>query len=271
MRALRLRRARDWEYLQGRISMHSIDPAKYGPFTEAVSALELARAKILHLAEEVKGNFKDASDEKWWSHPFGYGEDIGLGNLIDTARTGFTKFIVREINKHYTNLEIDAAKVEEFVKGQKTFDAVEIIKFIQTAYAAEDRLAREQIRKVCSHLLPHGEFGVNKHRELASMPEHLVTPGNDKSVELRVYEGYQGMSCRYYGQKAKVVEFLKLVDITLRGTPPSKAVGAEVAQGTVYRDDKIKSLRYFKNNSLKVGFHTKEDCDKVRAAFFEGD
>src|SRR5574341_1366023 len=189
MRALRLRRARDWEYLQGRISMHSIDPAKYGPFTEAVSALELARAKILLLAEEVKGNFKEGSDEKWWSHPFGYGEDIGLGNLIDTARTGLTKFIVREINRHYTNLEIDAGKVEEFVKTQKTFDAAEIIKFIQTAYAAEDKLALEQIKEVCSHLLTHGEFGVNKHWELASKPEHLVTKGDNNRIELRVYEG----------------------------------------------------------------------------------
>lgn len=251
--------------------MQSIDSAKYGAFTEAVSALELARVRVLLLAKEVEGNFKDASDEKWWSHPFGYGEDIGLGNLIDTTRTVFTKFIVREINRHYTNLEIDAGKVEEFVKTQKTFDAAEVIKFIQAAYADVDRLALEQIKKVCSHLLPHGEFGVNKHWELASRPEHLVTEGDDKRIELRVYEGYHGMNGRYYGQKAKVVEFLKLVDITLRGTPASKAVGAEVAQGTVYRDDKIKSLRYFKNNNLKVVFHTKEDCDKVRVAFFEGD
>jgi len=251
--------------------MQSIDSAKYGAFTEAVSVLELARVKILYLAKEVEGNFKDASDEKWWSHPFGYGEDIGLGNLIDTARTDFTKFIVREINRHYTNLEIDAGKVEEFIKTQKTFVAVEVIKFIQTAYADVDRLALEQIKKVCSHLLPHGEFGVNKHWELASRPEQLATEGDDMRIELRVYEGYHGMSGRYYGQKARVVEFLKLIDITLHGTPASKAVGAEVAQGTVYRDDKIKSLRYFKNNSLKVVFHTKDDCDKVRTAFFEGD
>ncbi len=251
--------------------MQSIDSAKYGAFTEAVSALELVRARVLLLAKEVEGNFKEGSDENWWSHPFGYVEDIGLGNLIDTTRTGFTKFIVREINRHYTNLEIDAGKVEEFVKTQKTFDATEVIKFIQTAYAAEDKLALEQIKKVCGHLLPHGEFGVNKHWELASRPEHLITEGDNNRIELRVYEGYHGMSGRYYGQKAKIVEFLKLVDITLRGTPASKAVGAEVVQGTVYRDDRIKSLRYFKNNSLKVVFHTKEDCDKIRTAFFEGD
>ncbi len=251
--------------------MQSIDSAKYGAFTEAVSALELARVSVLHLAKEVERNFKDTSDEKWWSHPFGYSEDTGLGNLIDTIRTSFTKFIAGEINKHYINLEIDAGKVEEFVKTQKTFDAAEIIKFIQTAYAAEDKLALQQIKNVCSHLLPHGEFGANKHWELASRPEHLVTEGDGKRIELRVYEGYHGMSGRYYGQKAKVVKFLKLVDITLRGTPASKASGAEVTQGTVYRDDKIKSLRYFKNNSLNVVFHSKEDCDKVRTAFFEGD
>jgi hypothetical protein len=251
--------------------MQSIDSAKYGAFTEAVSALELARARVLHLAKEVEGNFKEMSDEKWWSHPFGYSEDIGLGNLIETARTGFTKFIVGEINKHYTNLEIDAGKVEEFVKTQKTFDAAEVIKLIQAAYAAEDKLALEQIRNVCSHLLPQREFGANKHWELASRPEHLVTEGDDTRIELRVYEGYHGMSGRYYGQKAKVVEFLKLVDITLRGTPASKAIGAEVAQGIVYRDDKIKSMRYFKNNNLKVVFHTKEDCDKVRIALLAGD
>ncbi len=251
--------------------MQSIDSAKYGAFTEAVSALELARATILQLAKEVERNFKDTSDEKWWSHPFGYSEDIGLGNSIYTIRTSFTKFIVGEINKHYTNLEIDAGKVEEFVKTQKTFDAAEVIKFIQTAYAAEDKLALQQIKNVSSHLLPHGESGANKHWELASRPEHLVTEDDDKRIELRVYEGYHGMSGRYYGQKAKVVEFLKLVDITLCGTPASKAIGAEVAQGTVYRDDKIKSLRYFKNNSLKVVFHTKEDCDKVRTSFIEGD
>ncbi len=250
--------------------MQSIDLTKYNAFTEAVSALELARDKILQLAKEVNGDFKDTSDEKWWSHPFGYTEDLGMGDVISTTKTNLTKFVVSEINKHYTNLEIDVRKVEEFVKTQKTFDASETIKFIQTAYADEDRLALEQIKEVCSHLLPHGEFGVNKHWELASKPEHLVMEGSDKTIELRVYEGYHGMSSRYYGQKAKVAEFLKLVDITLRGTPPSKAIGAGVGQNAVYKDDKIKSLRYFKNNSLKVVFHTKEDCDRVRAALLGG-
>jgi hypothetical protein len=250
--------------------MRSIDLAKYNAFTEAVSALELARDKILHLAREVNGDFKDTSDEKWWSHPFGYAEDLGMGDVISAAKTSLMKFIVSEINKHYTNLEIDVGKVEEFVRTRKTFDAAEVIKFIQTAYADEDGLALEQIKMVCSHLLPHGEFGVNKHWELASKPEHLVMEGSDKTIELRVYEGYHGMSSRYYGQKAKVAEFLKMVDISLRGTPPSKATGAGVALGAVYKDDRIKSLRYFKNNSLKVVFHTKEDCDKIRAALLGG-
>jgi hypothetical protein len=80
--------------------------------------------------------------------------------------------------------------------------------------------------------------------------------GNSAGLELRIH-GYE------YDQREKISALFKLINITLHGVKPSLVKGTTVKQGETYRDSKIKSLRYFKNNSLKLIFYTKPDADKV--------
>jgi len=152
--------------------------------------------------------------------------------------------------------------------GDLPVDVAEVVAFIQKSYADEDGIVVKQLRDTCSHLLPWGSFGINGHWEKATKPEHLGMKGNDRGMELSVYEGDIGQYGRHYGKRAKVAEFIKLVDVALGRSLPSEAQGAQVEPGAVYRDASIKSLRYYQNNNLRVIFHTKEDCDKVKAAFF---
>jgi len=251
-------------------SLQEIDIKKYKPFTEVMSLLQAVKESTLIKADEVKDRFAPPEDkEKWWNHPFGYARDVGLGEVIDKVRTDFTGFIIREVNKEYPNIEIDVREVQRYIRSREAFSAAEVIAFIKAAYADQDGLALEHIRSVCNHLLPYGNFGENNHWEKASRPEHLGMKGNDRGIELRVYEGGIGEYDRHYGQKAKVAEFLKLVDSTLGNALPRNARGARVELGAVYRDVNVKLLRYYKNNNLKVIFHTKVDCDKVKAAIFE--
>nr|WAI02686.1 MAG: hypothetical protein OI719_00330 [Candidatus Methanoperedens sp.] len=247
--------------------MQEIDITKYKPFAGVVGLLKAVRDNILIRAAEVEESFAPP-DERCWTHPFGYAKDLSLGDVLGRARSDFTKFIVRDINRKLPNLEIDIKEVEEYVKTREVFDVAEIVAFIQKSYADEDGIVVKQLRDTCSHLLPWGSFGTNGHHEKATKPEHLGMKGNDRGMELSVYEGDIGQYGRHYGKRAKVAEFIKLVDVALGRSLPSEAQGAQVEPGAVYRDVSIKSLRYYQNNNLRVIFHTKEDCDKVKAAFF---
>jgi len=247
--------------------MQEIDATKYKSFADVVALLRAVRDSTLVRAAEVEESFAPP-DDRCWTHPFGYAKDLTLGDVLGRARSDFTKFIVRDINRKFPNLEIDIKEVDEYVKTREVFDVAEIVAFIKKSYADEDGIVVKQLRDTCSHLLPWGAFGINGHWEKATKPKHLGMKGNDRGMELSVYEGDIGQYGRHYGKRAKVAEFIKLVDVALGRSLPSEAQGAHVELGAVYRDASIKSLRYFQNNSLKVIFHTKEDCDKVKNAFF---
>jgi hypothetical protein len=83
--------------------------------------------------------------------------------------------------------------------------------------------------------------------------------GNSAGIELRIWG-------RDDEQKSKVSALLKLIQITLNNVKPSQVKGVELEQGATYRDAKTKSLRYFKNNSLKLIFYQKPDADRVMEA-----
>lgn len=230
------------------------DEAKFNTLTEAYNLLADAEIRRQALAQKLEADFKEPN-EKFFVNPLSHYE-LDLEHVLQYARTKFADFITGQLNREYENLEIDYQEVEKFVEDSKKFDAQEVIKHIREVYADMDGISYKQILETCKTLLPWGDFGGK--RCVASKPEHIHWI-NENGIELRIYgQGYE--------QKERVSVFLKLVDIVLCGTKPSQAEGRTVGQGEVYRDDRIKSLRYFKNGSLKVLFNSAEDAEKMKAA-----
>lgn len=227
---------------------------EFNTLTEAYNLLADAEIRRQALAQKLEADFKEPN-EKFFVNPLSHYE-LDLEHVLQYARTKFADFITGQLNREYENLEIDRKEVEKFVEESKKFDAQEVINYIRQVYADVDGISYQQILKTCKTLLPWGDFGGK--RCAAYMPEHIPTINAD-GIELRIYgQGYE--------QKERVSVFLKLVDIVLRGAKPSQAEGRRVGLGEVYRDDRIKSLRYFKNSTLKVLFHSAEDAEKVKAA-----
>lgn len=233
-----------------------MDVLNLDTLTEAYNRLVETQNALIEAAQKIEADFKDPADPFYFINPIGY--KTTLDENIKESRRIFTGFVVSQANKGYKNLKIDEKTIQKFVEERQTFNAKEIIKHIWELYADEDGITLKQIRETCRLLLPWGQFGDSHCR--AYKPEHIPTI-NASGIELRIYG-------EKYEMKERVSVLLKLVDITLRGAKPSQAQGSMVELGEIYRDDKIKSLRYFKNNTLKVLFHKAEDSEKVKFAIF---
>lgn len=201
-------------------------------------------------SEQIKRDFEDP-DDSWFSNPINY--SITLEKTIEEARKSFTHFVVSQLNKDYKNLRIDDSAADKYTK-EHGFNAETLIKTIREQYADEDGATMHQIKTDIQDLIPWR--GGNKIETTAGL-ERI----RDNGFELRIY-GYD------YERRAKAAAFIQFVDIVLRDVAPSKADTKSVEIGEVYKDDKIKSLRYFKNNALKVIFHTIDDCERVKSALF---
>ncbi len=235
-----------------------MDILNLNTLTEAYDRLVETQKSLKEAAQRIEADFKDPADPYYFINPIGY--KANLDEIIRDARRIFTGFAVRQANKGYRNLKIEEVAIQKFVEDRQTFNAYDVIKYIRELYADEDGITLKQIRATCQQLLPYGKFGDSGSHCKAQKPEH-ITKINASGIELRIYG-------QKYEQEEKVSAFLKLVDITLRGAKPSQAQGHRVELFKIYRDDKIKSLRYFKNSTLKVLFHTAEDCEKITAALF---
>lgn len=235
-----------------------MDVLNLNTLTEAYNRLVETQNALKEAAQKIEADFKDTASPHYFSNPIGY--KTTLDEIIKDSRRIFTSFVVFQINKGYKNLKIDETAIQKFVEDRQTFNANEIIKYIWELYADEDGITLKQIRATCGLLLPYGTFGDSNSRCRAQKPEQ-ITKINATGIELRIHG-------QKYEQRERVSVVLKLVDIVLRGAKPSKAEGRMVELGETYKDDKIKSLRYFKNNTLKVLFHKAEDCEKVKFALF---
>lgn len=234
-----------------------MDVLNLNTLTEAYNRLVETQNALKEAAQKIEADFKDTASPYNFNNPIGYKTD--LDGVVRDARHLFTSFVVRQVNEGYKNLSIDETAIQKFVEERQTFNANEIIKYIWELYADEDGITLKQIRETCGKLLPWGGFGDSHCR--AQKPEQ-ITKINATGIELRIHG-------REYEQSERVSAFLKLVDITLRKAKPSQAEGRKVELGETYKDDKIKSLRYFKNNTLKVLFNKAEDCEKVKYALFD--
>jgi hypothetical protein len=192
----------------------------------------------------------------WFINPIGY--KVTLEEIVEEAEASFTNFVVNQLNDEYKNLTIDGGEMREYTK-EHGFNAESLIKHIREKYADEDGATLQQIMTTAKKLIPyHGRIG-----KRIETPDYLDRIG-DTGFELRI-SGYE------YERRTSVQSFLKLIDIVLRGAPPSEVDSKEVETGKVYKDDKVKSLRYFKNNALKVIFYNADDCEKVKTALFMED
>lgn len=227
---------------------------KFNTLTEAYNLLAEANTRMKALAQRLEADFKDP-DEKFSINPL-TNYELDLEHVLQYARTKFADFITGQLNREYKSLEIDRQEVEKFVEDSKKFDAQEVINYIRQVYADVDGISYRQILKTCKTLLPWGDFGGK--RCAAHMPEHIPKI-NETGIELRIH-GYEP------DQAEKASALIKLVDIVLRGAKPSQVQGRRVRLGEVYRDDRIKSLRYFKNSTLKILFHSAEDAEKIKDA-----
>ena len=203
-------------------------------------------------SQQIKQDFADPDNcGEWFVNPIGY--TVVLEKPIEDARKSFTSFVVGQLNRDYKNLRIDDNAANEYTRVHG-FNAENLIEFIRERYADEDGATMQQIRTALNDLLPY-------HRgERAKTTDGLKRIG-DNGFELRIH----GYECE---QRVKAEAFLKFVDIVLRGIAPSKVDTTSVRIGEVYKDDKVKSLRYFKNNALKVIFRTADDCERVLTAMF---
>ena len=215
----------------------------YDRLVETENLIDAAR-------KQVEMDFAEPDDEHWFNNPISY--TVSVSEPIEKAREAFTLFVVRQLNKNYKNLTINENMANGYTKD-RGFNAADLVKHIEDVYIDEDDATLRQIKAVASDLIPY-------HNGRKRTIDELDMLG-DTGFVLRVH-GYE------YESKRKVETFLKLIDITLRGIRPSEVETRTVELGKVYKDDKIKSLRYFKNDSLKVVFKTVDDCEKVKTALF---
>lgn len=230
---------------------------KYESLTVAYDLLVLARNRIQELKEQIERDFRPA-DSLHFNNPFDYNHN--LKDEVDKARMDFTKFVIGYVGQDYLkmNIELDRKSILEFVELKGYFNHAEIIQFITEKYADVDIIALNQIRDVVKgKMLPNGnQYSAEGTWATANKPEHIRMKDNSAGLELRVWGDEQE-------RKRKISALLKLINITLNNAKPSLTKDMWVEQGAKYQDAQIQSLRYFKNNSLKLIFYQKPDADKI--------
>ena len=101
-----------------------------------------------------------------------------------------------------------------------------------------------------------GFWGENK------ASEHIKTKG-DNTIELSA-SWHESQAMR------QVDALIKLINITLGGVEPSKVEGkTNLGAGETYRSTYIKSLRHYKNHTIRIIFHSHKDTERVKAALVE--
>jgi hypothetical protein len=238
------------------------EDSKFGTLTEAYNVIVSARDSIAKLKDQIDHDFNKEEHPYYFSNPLDYRHN--LNEQVESIRTGLTKFVIGQVGKKYheMNTDLDDKAIHDFVDKQGYFNHIEVLQFIKEKYADVDAEALRQIKAIVKgSLLPVGNFGEGADRwATANKPEHIRMDGNSAGIELRVW-GRDGSE-----QKSKLSALIKLIQITLNNVKPSLTKDITVERGATYRDSKIKSLRYFKNNSLKLIFYQKPDADKVIGA-----
>lgn len=242
--------------------------SKFDPLTEAYNKLVECKNTLNVLGSQVKQDFQKPDDiEKgyYFSNPINV--DYELEKLIHGMKEKITDQTRRYLDSRFNNPVIDHYDVEQFVGIHKSvntnedrptlqepFTARAVIQYIENKYADEETITLTQLRGYASQTLPHEpEYPYAK----ASKPEHIKVI-NKTGIEL-------GSNSYYSGHKDDpTAAVIKLTHIKLNHTLPSQAEHHEINYNDTYSDDKIKSLRRYKNGKLKIIFHKEEDMETIR-------
>lgn len=277
---------------------------KFGTITDAYNKLVECKTTLKQASEQVKHDFRTPDDiEKgyYFSNPIEI--DYDFEKIVDNVQSKITDFILRYMDQKFSNLVIDERDVHDFIEGgeviqkmrmdkpnpkfktetrvtpfgiefydvqlpqnelftlkpnrpvlQGPFSAKAVIQYIEYKYADEETITLQQIKESASNALPRvGEYTTEK----ASKPEHINVVSKT-GIELKGSMYYSG---RKDDPTAAVI---KLIHIKLNHVLPSQAEHHDINCSDTYSDDKIKSLRKYKNGKLKIIFHTVEDMEIMR-------
>lgn len=247
---------------------------KFDTITDAYNKLVECQTTLKQASAQVKQDFRTPDDiEKgsYFSNPIEI--DYNFEKIVDNVQSKITDFILLYMDQKFSNLVIDERDVLDFIEGgeviqkmridkpkpnrpvlQGPFSAKAVIQYIEDKYADEENITLNQIKEFASNALPRvGEYTTEK----ASKPEHINVVSKT-GIELKGSMYYSG---RKDDPTAAVI---KLIHIKLNHVLPSQAEHHDIHCSDTYSDDKIKSLRKYKNGKLKIIFHTVEDMETVR-------
>ena len=241
---------------------------KFDPLTKAYNKLVECKNTLNVLSSQVKQDFQKPDDIKkgyYFSNPIN--TDYELEKLIDGMKEKITDQIRRDLDSRFNNLKIDYTDVERFVRQSKypnnnqdrptlqgPFTARAIIQYIEDKYADEETITLTQLKEYVSNTLPREpEYPYAK----PSKPEHIKVI-NKTGLELSSNSYYTGH------KEDTTAAVIKLVQIKLNHVLPSQAEHHDINYNDTYSDDKIKSLRRYKNGKLKIIFHKEEDMETTR-------
>lgn len=247
---------------------------KFDTLTEAYNKLIECQTTLKQASAQVAQDFRtpDVIEKGYYfSNPLDI--DYELRKQIGKVKENTIGFILNHMGRKFNNLLIDERDVCEFIEGgeviqklgidkpkpnrpvlQGQFTARAVIQYIEDKYADEETITLQQIKEFASNTLPRvGEFTTEK----ASKPEHIPVI-NKTGIELRGGAYWTGH------KEDPTAAVIKLIHIKLNHILPSQAEGHNIEYSDVYSDDKIKSLRRYKNGKLKIIFHNEEDMDTIR-------
>lgn len=248
---------------------------KFDTITAAYNKLVECQTTLKQASAQVKHDFRTPDDIEKGYYFFNPIEiDYDFEKIVDDVQSKITDFILRYMDQKFSNLVIDEQDVHDFIEGGEViqkmrilhdpqpnrpvlngqFSTKAVIQYIEYKYADEETITLKQIKEFASNALPRvGEYTTEK----ASKPEHIPII-NKTGIELK-------SSIYYSGRKDDpTAAVIKLIHIKLNHVLPSQVEHHDINCSDTYSDDKIKSLRMYKNGKLKIIFHTVEDMETVR-------
>jgi len=241
---------------------------KLSKLTEAYNKMVECRNSLKEASSQVLHDFKTSDNIEKGNYFFNPIDiDYELRRQNDKVKENITTFILRLMDSKFNNLVIDEHDVREFIDMgeanrklkfdleqpeynyarpvlQGSFTVRAIIQYIEDKYTDEETITLQQIKEFARHALPR----VREHIQII----------NKTGIELK--------SVQYYSVRKEdpTSAVIKLINIKLNHVLPSQAEHYNIDYSDIYSDDKIKSLRKYKNGKLKLIFHTEDDMETIR-------
>lgn len=246
---------------------------QFNVMTNAYNALVNCIGDLGQLAEQFKVDFQTQEDIEngWFHNPLE--SNFDLENQQYNLKEKITSFIHIYMENKHENLVIDYGDLKEYIGisspgydnenrpvMQGPFTALKVIRYIEKKYADEEGVTLEQLKEYARHTLPRlREYPYN----VITDPK-LIPVINKTGIEIKKSSSYN----EHY-KKDPTAAIIKLIHIRFSGILPSKAEHHAIEIGDTYSDDKIKSLRKFKNGKLKIVFFNVDDMEAVRKMLVE--